>query len=183
MHVDVWIECALLELEKANFQKGSTIVRALSHLEQSASGHTSLDLLGNALAEKFQLNYLPSLLVKSGVTAKLTTLKRQERAEALADRYSFVGSSVKAVLLIDDILTTGTTMCTIADSILKISETCTIMIFTLAFTNNDSLLNRSLEKSILYRPEMQTLSVASEIQEDYTGSADLRKKILNDAFN
>lgn len=183
MHVDVWIECALRELERANIQKGSTIVRALSHLERSASGQMSLDLLGHALAEKFQLNYQPSLLVKSGVTPKLSTLKRQERADALADCYSYVGSSAKAVLLIDDILTTGATMCTITDSIRKISETCKITIFTLAFTNNDSLLNRSLEKRILYRPEIQPLAVVREAQESYTERAGLRKKILNDAFN
>lgn len=132
VHLNVWIECAVLELGKAQIKKGSTIVRALGHLEQEA-----VDILCKKLAEKFQAQYTPSLLKKTATTTKMAWLKRHERAEALFNRYSFSGNDLEEIIVIDDILTTGATICAIAKSIRTISNSCSIKIFTLAATNSD----------------------------------------------
>lgn len=184
VHLNVWIECAVLELGKAQIKKGSTIVRALGLLEQEAVSGTSLDILCNRLAENFEAQYTPSLLKKTATTTKMAWLKRHERAEALFNRYSFSGNDLKEILVIDDILTTGATICAIAKSIRTISNSCTIKIFTLAATSSDSRLNDSLKLGGFFNPgqlEGRLPTVQGDV-ESYSEPATLRSKILDDSF-
>lgn len=184
VHVSVWVDCAVSELSKTLIKEGAVIIRALGHREKTAAGKTSLDSLGKKLAETFHVQYLPSLLTKPS-TPKLTMLKRHERAEALSNRYSFSGNGFKEILIIDDILTTGATMCSIANAIRTISNSCPIKIFTLAATDNNSSLNDSLKRGGFLDPGKlkEDLATVHEGIAPYSEAATLRSKILNDSFN
>lgn len=184
IHVNAWIECCAMELENTQLKKDSIIVRALGHSEQVARINTSMDILGRTLAEKFDAQYIPSLLRKNGKTTKMTRLKRNERSEAILDRYSFSGNDSKEILVIDDILTTGATICAIAKAIRKISKSCTIKFLTLATTNSNTLLNESLKKQILFQSERLEgeLATVQEDMESYSEANILRHKILQIPF-
>jgi predicted amidophosphoribosyltransferase len=182
IHVNVWIDCAVGEFEKVSLKEDVVIVRALGHQEEKA-GTTSLDLLGKKLADSFHAQYIPSLLTKSS-TPKLAMLKRHERADAIFDQYSFSGIDLRDILIIDDILTTGATMCAIAKSIRTISPSCAITIFTLAATGNNPFLGDSLKRSGYFNPlQTQQRGMVQEEGNPYSEAMTLRSKILNDSFH
>lgn len=183
VHVNVWVDCAVGELKKASIKEDVVIIRALGHQEERAAGTTSLDTLGKKLAETFHAQYIPSLLTKS-TTPKLALLKRQERAEALFNQYSFLGMEYREILIIDDILTTGATMCAIAKSIRTISPSCSLTVFTLAATGNGPHSNDSLKRSGYFNPiQTQPRGMVQEEANPYSEGMTLRSKILNDSFH
>jgi predicted amidophosphoribosyltransferase len=185
IHLDAWIECAVESLEQVQITKGSTIVRALGHQEEVVSQDTSLDVLGKKLAEKFQAQYVPTLLKKLGMTPKMARLKRDERADALFNRYAFSGDEQKEILVIDDILTTGATLCAIAKAIRAKASSCAINVFTLAATNRDSSQNDLWKRGVFLNPTLLEGGLAG-VQEEaaiYSAGGSLRAKILNDSFH
>jgi predicted amidophosphoribosyltransferase len=132
-----WIDRALCLLPQDLFPPGICVVRALHHDELVAnSGYaTPLDLLGAALAANFKGRYLPQILRKSRSVRKINQLPTAEREVELRDIYYIcmdpTGHS-GSYLLIDDILTTGTTARAIIDALLCMRPDCQITLFTLA---------------------------------------------------
>ena len=135
-----WINAALTAIAETNparLPEPDIIVRALHHDETSAPAApdtTPLDRLGTALAKTLQAVYLPQLIHKHAPTIPLRGLKRPDREEQT--RLSYQAAippnllNVR-ILLIDDILTTGSTAAAILHTLSKAGAD-PIGIFTLA---------------------------------------------------
>jgi hypothetical protein len=144
----------------------SSIIRALHHEEtilREDAPSTSLDKLGSALAHQFKGRYLPHLLRKSLPTQQIKGLSKEQREAELQGLYSLypapaappasfpptipaappAGPPTPSFLIIDDILTTGTTMKMIIGAILRSYPNANLLIFTLAKADYDTSFNRS----------------------------------------
>jgi hypothetical protein len=165
--LNAWIECTLEVFHNIPLSPGTIIIRALRHDETQVHGSPpaallpsspslySLDLLGQTLAANFQCRYLPSLLCKSRPTLSNKGLTRGQRETELNDVYSITpgstgipplpasGSPHLPFLLIDDILTTGTTIRTIIHTLHQTFPLSPLQVFTLAKADNAPDLNRS----------------------------------------
>jgi predicted amidophosphoribosyltransferase len=159
--LDAWIDCSLEVLKEISLSPDTIILRALSHDETSLSPTrttfpTALDIFGDALAHRFSCPYLPSLLLKSHPTRPCKELSREQRLAELRNIYSVGPASLSTLLpstvetnpsppflLIDDILTTGTTMRMIIRAIRRQFPRSLIRIFTLARSDYDPSLNLS----------------------------------------
>src|SRR5579863_8710257 len=126
--LDAWIDCSARLLGRLHFPTDTIIIRPLRHDETTARPDfpSALDLLGQTLAMQIGCRYLPTLLTKSRATLPNKHLTRRERWSQLRDVYHIttIPTSTTAALsnpisnrppsspflLIDDILTTGTTM-------------------------------------------------------------------------
>ena len=141
---------------------GTLIIRALHHQETSAPSPgspsapspspgsssfpssspshppPSLDLLGNALASHFHSHYLPGLLEKRSPCRAIKEFTRPRREEELRDLYTITPlhaktlASAPSLLIIDDVLTTGTTVKMIIETLRQATPAPRIRIFTLA---------------------------------------------------
>jgi len=145
-----WIDCSLEMLGTAPIPPGVTIIRALHHEETAPlQDHpTSLDRLGAALAHQFKGHYLPHLLRKSLPTREIKGLSKEQREAELRGLYSLLPNPqppgpAPSFLIIDDILTTGTTMKMIILAILHAYSKANLTIFTLAKADYDTSFNQS----------------------------------------
>ena len=146
-----WTDCAVEVFQGIPYIRDTIIVRALQHDETAATDDppASLDLLGRALASRFHCQYLPGLLCKSGATPPCKALTRRQRMAGLRNVYSFLPLPDPApssgtpplsgppaphprFLLIDDILTTGTTARMILGAIHQVYPGSPFGVFTLA---------------------------------------------------
>jgi predicted amidophosphoribosyltransferase len=158
---NTWIESALEALHGISLTPDTIILRALHHDEMTVSVFpTALDFLGHALARRFGCRYLPSFLRKSRPARPCKKLSRRQRKTELRGIYSLdpavlpapspatlpspapssakaSGDGVPPFLLIDDILTTGTTMRMIIRTLRRTFPLSPIRIFTLARANDD----------------------------------------------
>ncbi len=148
--LDAWIECSLEVFHKIPLSPDTTIIRALRHDETKVreTPLTSLDLLGRALAATFHCRYLPSLLCKSRPTLSNKGLSRGQRRAELKDVYSITPEVLSPslnppFLLIDDILTTGTTIRMIIRTLRRFFPLNPLQIFTLAKVDYDPGINRA----------------------------------------
>jgi predicted amidophosphoribosyltransferase len=158
-----WIGCALETLHEISLTPDTIILRALHHDEMTISVFpTALDFLGHALAGHFGCRYLPSLLRKSRPARPCKELSRRQRKTELRGIYSLDPAALPATsanpyselplpvsaapsrvlspnppfLLIDDILTTGTTIRMIIRPLRRTFPLSLIRIFTLARAND-----------------------------------------------
>jgi predicted amidophosphoribosyltransferase len=134
-----WIDCTLDVGSFIPVTKDTIIIRALQHDETTAGDNppTSLDLLGQALAARFYCHYQPLLLRKSRATPPCKQLSRGRRVAELRQVYSLLPLQEPATphpsfLLIDDILTTGTTARMILAAIREPYPESPFRVFTLA---------------------------------------------------
>jgi predicted amidophosphoribosyltransferase len=157
-----WIESALEALHGITLTPDTIILRALHHDEMTVSVFpTALDFLGHALARRSGCRYLPSFLRKSRPARPCKELSRRQRKTELRGIYSLdptilpapspailsaapapsgataSGAGAPPFLLIDDILTTGTTMRMIIRILRRTFPLSPIRIFTLARANDD----------------------------------------------
>jgi ATP-dependent DNA helicase RecQ len=160
----------------------------------------SLDLLGHALAAAFHCQFLPSLLRKSRPTLSNKGLTRLQRETELKDVYSiapealasssppsaplpssllpFSAPSNPPFLLIDDILTTGTTIRTIIHTLHHSFPLSPLQIFTLAKVDYDADINRSSPpQSQNYHLEEGTGWIVAEEPATYNPLHDLKNSI------
>jgi hypothetical protein len=132
----------------------SSIVRALHHDEilVPEDPQTSLDLLGRALAGRFQSLYLPSLIRKTRPARKISRLAIEQREAEMKDIYIMNGFCMPpdpparlkpSFLIIDDILTTATTAKSILAAILSHYPDASISLFTLAKADYERHSNKS----------------------------------------
>src|SRR5205085_1276290 len=99
--------------------KPDYIIRALSSREMISSGKRPLDLLCFQLAKHYGVTYNPYLLMKKDFHRPLHGLTKKKRMEELQGKYVFnmmhAEKERPAILIIDDIVTTGTTMIAIRE--------------------------------------------------------------------
>jgi predicted amidophosphoribosyltransferase len=103
------------------------------HLNESP-----LDRLGDSIATVFHVTYYPSLLTKSRPTKQVKTLSPSMRKAELQGVYqiekNYFDYNTRPVLIIDDVVTTGATVCAIIGTILKDFPKTKINVFSLAWT-------------------------------------------------
>jgi predicted amidophosphoribosyltransferase len=135
--LDAWIDCSVQLLGSLPFSPDNIILRALRHDETTARMDfpSALDLLGNSLATRLRCRYLPTLLAKSRPTLSNKHLTRHQRRSQLQDVYQLITNPgitpSTPFLLIDDILTTGTTMRALISTLRQHYPACPIKTFTL----------------------------------------------------
>jgi hypothetical protein len=139
-HRQAWVECALAELKKITALEGAMIIRALNHDELSVpdTSHRAMDELGTALGHSLAGWYLPAALCKIAPTPKLSSLSLHDRREAMKEVYRFMlpRRMPPEVLVLNDIVTSGTTVRSIVCAIRKVvPDTVPITLFTLAATD------------------------------------------------
>jgi predicted amidophosphoribosyltransferase len=183
-----WIECSILELEKIKIEKGCVVLRALASQEQGATVSTALDRLASELANARSLFYIPSVLKKIRKTRQVKLLTSFERNKELDSVYVFAlplsSSPPKEILILDDIVTTGATMLSIVFAIRKVLTSATIRIFTLASTDREAHINKSIQLSgYNFGWENERGWIAAEGSSDYHVDFEaLKSKILTDGF-
>jgi predicted amidophosphoribosyltransferase len=134
--LDGWIDCGVEAIATVPLPSSTVIIRALHHNETIALTErpNSLDLLGIALAARIQTRYQPSLLLKHRTTRPIAALTREDRAAELHNIYYVgeAGDAPRSILILDDILTTGTTIKAILAALLPRFPFCAFNVFTLA---------------------------------------------------
>lgn len=133
-----WIALASREVT-ANIKDIDIIVRVLGSTELTASGHTSLDKLGESLAKHTNSVYVKSALNKKRQTRPLKFLSRAERQQELNGLYTFqkpktISSNNPNILLIDDIVTSGTTLKEVNRAIKTVLPQCRLFFFSIGKT-------------------------------------------------
>lgn len=75
-------------------------------------GFNQMDIIGEHLSKQLNVEYVPSILMRTKDSPRLKNLDRYERKEIMEDLFSADSTVVlgKKILLIDDIFTTGATM-------------------------------------------------------------------------
>jgi hypothetical protein len=132
------------------------IVRVLRSGELAADGTSALDRLCKTIALQSGAIYAPERLVKTRTTRTLQGLGgRTAHRKELAGAYAFEGSAIKAgarILVVDDILTTGSTLEAIASAIKKSLPDAGVVGFVLGKTDGISS-NAHLDPAFFVSPE------------------------------
>ena len=161
--VSKWIDLVINEIDSLPLV--DFIVRVLGSNETTASGNTSLDKLGRAIAESTDAKYCPTWLEKSRQSQPLKFMDKAARQNELDGLFFFSikgekrgnprlnrdGRRFVKILIIDDVTTTGSTIKEIYRTIHKKYPRLSIHAFALGKTfdswvdgeaNNNQLLNR-----------------------------------------
>ncbi len=116
-----------------------TVVRALSSKESTSNGKTPLDILCHRLAQRTGAQFAPERLWKVRRAGPVKNSGgRKNRLKILHLAYEFDASGLDPnarILLVDDIVTTGATLKTIAGAIRQELPDATITALTLARTD------------------------------------------------
>lgn len=113
------------------------VVRALGSSETTVNINTPLDYLGKKISREINAKYMPTLLSKSRRNKSLKYLSANERENELSGLYSFKNYGATKgdnILLIDDVVTTGTTLKSIHSSITQSCPQVNIYFFSLTKT-------------------------------------------------
>ena len=183
-----WIDCALHELEMLAMPANSLVIRVLHSNETGVrkESNTALDQLGRAVAKKLGIHWMPELICKSRVTRKVKYLSLKERRAELKNVYAlsseYFDFDKRTVLLIDDILTTGTTVISIIRLIREYFPGSAFKVFTLARSAYDPLYNSRVQLSGEHYLWHQQSWVAAEGEPGYGSYEKIKECILNDRF-
>ena len=93
---------------------------------------------GEQLTKQLQVGYVPQNLIRHKATKTLVRLNTQQRAGQIKDAVSLIDTSVftgKHLLLVDDVVTTGTTLSEAANYLLQI-EDAQVSVATIAFAKS-----------------------------------------------
>jgi len=163
---------ALKSLEGNHIDDDVFIIRALHSNELKVTDRNSspLDRLGDSLATVFDCTYYPKILTKTNATQPVKSLSLIERKIELDNVYQIdtglFDLNERKIIIIDDIVTTGTTASYIIDCILKEFPRAKINVFSLAWTPTlkQQLYIQKREKRgfILNEPEIQYGRKSSE---------------------
>ena len=184
--VRAWIECSVSELAKKFTGSGASIVSALGHGETVASDSTPLSNLCQRLQQLIGLNDARMALRKSKPTEKLSLLSKDERMRAIIGNYFVDAQQIPTdrILVVDDILTTGTTVGAIVEVLKNITPKFSIKVFTFALCDYLSDLTRSISLqgynvNWIAARGWQTGDIEEHYGENYER---LCERILNDDF-
>lgn len=186
--VEAWTACSCLELAKKFRSKKLYILRALASDEThvSAASRTALDWMALKMVSSLDGIYEPHCLSKKRSTRSLKRLTKTERENEIENvfRFDLVDIDPKfEILVIDDIMTSGTTMAEIFNAIRKSGCNLPVSGFTLAHTAYQPYANKDLKlTSDEYAWNEEEWAKISEQEEFYGELETLKQKILNDAF-
>jgi ComF family protein len=110
----------------------------LHRRRQRQRGYNQVSQFGQQLAKQLQIEYVPQNLIRHKATKTLVRLNTHQRAAQIKNTFSVVDSSVftaKHLLLIDDVVTTGTTLSEAANCLLQI-EDVQVSVATIAFAKS-----------------------------------------------
>ncbi|MDO6432052.1 hypothetical protein Q4E93_15730 [Flavitalea sp. BT771] len=183
-----WIDCALEIGSDIPLPPGATLVRALHHNETAIpDSPTALDLLGQRLAARWQYQYHPRLLQKARTTRPVKSFAKPQREEELQGIYSVNLAYAASLpqnpthwLVIDDILTSGTTIRAIIQAIRHPYPDAPISVFTL--TRADTTTPTLSLKGQNYQLEQGQDWVLSEPPLPYYSLSRLKIMIQTDTF-
>lgn len=105
---------------------------------QRQRGYNQVSQFGQQLAKELQIDYVPHNLVRHKATKTLVWLNARQRTAQIKDAFSIVDSSVfagKHLLLVDDVVTTGTTFSEATNCLLQI-EDVQVSVATIAFAKS-----------------------------------------------
>ena len=105
---------------------------------QRQRGYNQVSQFGQQLARQLQIDCVPHNLVRHKATKTLVRLNAHQRAAQIKNAFSVVDFSVfagKHLLLVDDVVTTGTTLSEAANCLLQI-EDVQVSVATIAFANS-----------------------------------------------
>ena len=183
--LQAWVECSVAELSKIVHDQ-FIVVRAL-HGQETSPVRSSLDSLGNKLMEVLHCRYEPALIAKTRATRALKFLDKTQRSIEMKSVYEFTGTAEfnhNSFLIIDDILTTGTTMTSIAEAITTATGNSNILFYTLALSERISSLNKDLKmNSNVYGWEPTKGWIVAEEDENYGNLNNLKRLIESDFGN
>ena len=94
--------------------------------------------LDSNLPNNFKSDMFPKNLIRHKATKTLVRLNTQQRAGQIKDAFSLIDTSVftgKHLLLVDDVVTTGTTLSEAANCLLQI-EDAQVSVATIAFAKS-----------------------------------------------
>jgi predicted amidophosphoribosyltransferase len=183
-----WIDCALEIGSDMPIPPGATLVRALHHNETAIPvSPAALDLLGQRLAARLQHHYHPRLLQKTRTTRPVKSFAKPQREEELQGIYSVNLTYAASLpqppshwLVIDDLLTSGTTIRAIIQAIRHPCPDTPISIFTL--TRADTTTPTPSLKGQNYQLEQGQDWVLSEPATPYYSLPQLKAMIRSDTF-
>lgn len=141
LHIAAWAEVALLALQQAGLGKGDIMVRALGHQETAVlwrSDPQPMDVLCRFIAEKSGCAYSPDIIRKKWKTEKLRGMSRTQRERAMDGAYELApvfGWGKQRLWIMDDVVTTGSTVRAIAAALLKRYPAVELRTFCLARTD------------------------------------------------
>jgi len=189
--LQAWIDCAVSELQQVDMPCDVIIIRALSNEETIIDNNadTALDKLGRAIGKKFNLNWMPALIVKSKLTRPLKLLASAERWIEMKDVYQLSSPNLidlnnKRFLLIDDIVTTGATVISVIKMMKLHFPGSKFKVFTLAKSAYDYSLNASMQLAgTAYAWEGNSGWMVAEDETHYDSYAELSACIHNDDFS
>ena len=116
------------------------VLRALGskELKVEPDVNVGLDRLGGSLAEVLDCSYYPNVITKTRPTGAIKHLSAAERKFALKGIYRldpiFFNLDDRKLLIIDDVVTTGSTACAVIEGVLKHYPKAAITVFSLAWT-------------------------------------------------
>ena len=102
---------------------------------QRQRGYNQVSQFGQQLAKQLQIGYVPQNLIRHKATKTLVRLNTQQRAGQIKDAFSLIDTSGKHLLLVDDVVTTGTTLSETANCLLQI-EDAQVSVATIAFAKS-----------------------------------------------
>ena len=137
LKIQEWCSRAMREI--SGLISPTIIVRALGSAELKANSHKPLDQLGTCLAEYLNASYRPDLLIKSSSNLPLKGLGKAARERAIDGLYTAcdLGEGVvQSILILDDIITTGSTLREIHRAIINTYPNTSVYFLALAKTQN-----------------------------------------------
>jgi len=139
------------------------------------------------LAKVLTAYYVPSFLKKKRKTRAAKLLSREQREQEFSDCYEaetlHVNEEHPSFLILDDIVTTGTTIKAVINAIRKVFSKASIYIFTLASTQYNINLQEVQLIGYTYEWKDESGWVVMEENEAYdTELSILKNKILSDSF-
>lgn len=132
-----WIEIASNEIYGE--LNPDLILRVLESEETEVSNHSPLDRLGDSLSDTLEAPYIGRCLYKTRTTRPLKFLNKQERFDEINGvyRYRDETEDTQSILLIDDIITSGTTIKEIKRAISTEIGDFNLYLFVLGKTYDD----------------------------------------------
>jgi hypothetical protein len=184
-----WTECSVEALLPRLQNQHVTVIRALGSEERLGPAildpdRNALDYLGMQLAIALNCPYNPSLLSKIKMPRPLKGLTLQERRQETSNAFLFSQSKTPStsLLIIDDILTTGSTMRAIINAIRQVNA-CPIYVYTLAMTDRNVVSNPVIPLETQHYQWRQVAGwAAREPVSLYGNLAGLKALILNDFY-
>ena len=106
--------------------------------KQLQRGYNQLSKFGESISELLKILYLENVLIKVATSTTQTEKNKFDRWKNTSESFQLTNPKLienKHILLIDDVVTTGSTLETCAQELLKAKNT-TISIATIAHTTN-----------------------------------------------